>query len=111
MNKNLLMLAILVFLSSCAHTFMRGTVAMKLDDKKAHICLGNNDVKLGDKVEFFQNQCSDIRIGTKEGGDIKECRLQKVGQGNITKLLNSHYSEVETDGTFKIKEGGLVQKL
>ena len=44
-----------LLLSSCAHNFMRGTVAMKTDNKTAHVCLGNNDVKVGDKLDFYSN--------------------------------------------------------
>lgn len=33
-----------------------------------------------------------------------------LGSGTVTKLLNGHYSEVVTDGSFKLKEGILVQK-
>lgn len=111
--KPILMMTTLVFLlSSCAHNFMRGTVAMKTDSKTAHVCLGNNDVKLGDKLDFYKNYCTGYAGGGRDeaGGDVRECEMKILGTGTVTKLLNSHYSEVKTDGSFKLAEGTLVQK-
>lgn len=99
-----------LILTSCAHNFMRGTVAMKTDNKTAHVCLGDNDVKVGDKIDFYSNQCSGFTGGREGGGDVRECKMEILGTGTITKLINSHYSEVTTDGSFKLSEGTLVQK-
>ena len=98
----------IVALSGCAHSFMRGTVAMKLDNKKAHVCLGNKDVKVGDKVAFFRNLCT--TRADREYADL-HCEIKKIGTGSVTKLLNAHYSEVQTDGSFKFSEGTLVEKM
>ena len=112
--KTILMVTTLaILLTSCAHNFMRGTVAMKTDKKTAHVCLGNNDVKLGDKIDFYSNQCTGYTDGGRRderGGDTRECKMKILGTGTVTKLLNNHYSEVKTDGSFKLSEGTLVQK-
>ena len=50
--KNILGFAILFFCTGCAHTFMRGSVAEKINLNKAVVCLGDNDVKVGDTVIF-----------------------------------------------------------
>lgn len=98
-------------LSSCAHNFMRGTVAMKTSKKKAHVCLGDNDVKVGDKVDFYTNRCRGFSGGGREdGGGDAVCEMEVLGSGVVTKLLNSHYSEIKTDGSFELSEGTLVQK-
>jgi|TARA_Y100000768_G_scaffold348929_1_gene298156 hypothetical protein len=89
---------------------MRGTVAMKTDKKTAHVCLGNNDVKVGEKLDFYTNYCTGISGSREEGGADRECTMKALGTGTVTKLLNSHYSEVETDGNFKFSEGTLVQR-
>ncbi|MBK24592.1 MAG: hypothetical protein CME70_11410 [Halobacteriovorax sp.] len=103
-------LAVLI-LNGCAHSFMRGTVAMKMDKKTAHVCLGNNDVKVGDKIDFFHNLCSGANAGGKEeAGDVRSCEMKILGTGTVTKLLNAHYSEVKTDSNFKLTEGTMVQK-
>jgi hypothetical protein len=104
---------IALLLTSCAHNFMRGTVAMKTGKKTAHVCLGNNDVKVGEKLDFYTNRCTGYgggRAGDEGGGDVRECEMKILGTGTVTKLLNSHYSEVKTNGSFKISEGTLVQK-
>ena len=108
MKKLLILLLGAIFLTSCAHKMMRGTVAMKTDNKTAHVCLGENDVKVGDSVEFYQNVCAGIG-GIDDAGD-STCELKILGNGTVKKILNNHYSEVETNGSFKFREGTLVQK-
>ena len=83
---------------------MRGTVTMKTDDQQAHVCLGSNDVELGDKVDFFDNVC------LKKKGEETTCKITLLGTGTVTKLLNTHYSVVKADSKFKMREGNLVQK-
>ncbi len=110
MKTILTTITLTLLLSSCAHNFMRGTVAMKTGERTAHVCLGDNDVKVGDKLDFYSNYCSGASSTDREDGDFIECKMKILGTGSVTKLLNSHYSEVKTDGRFKISEGTLVQK-
>lgn len=111
MKTLLTTITLALLLSSCAHNFMRGTVAMKTDKNTAHVCLGNNDVKIGEKLDFYTNHCTGNSGGREEGGDFRKCEMKVLGTGTVTKLLNSHYSEVKTDGSFKLEEGTLVQKM
>jgi hypothetical protein len=37
---------------ACAHSMMRGSVVMKVDTDEAHACLGENEVKTGDKLSL-----------------------------------------------------------
>lgn len=107
--KILSLLFLILFTVSCAtHKFMRGTVAMKVDESTAHVCLGENDVKRGDRVIFYKNECNSVG-GARSGGD-GECELKILGEGKVDKILNSHYSQVETNGKFSFEEGTLVQK-
>ncbi len=115
---------ILTLLSSCAHTFMRGTVAKKLDSDKAIICLGKNEVKLGQKIEFFQTLCSGSAsnsaglsgsfesglapVGDK-GSQTPSCSHHSIGNGKVIELINDHYSKVQTFDKIDFKEGTLVQ--
>ena len=104
-------LLIIILLSSCAHRFRRGTVAMKTGDETAHICLGHNDVAVGDKINFLKNDCEGSGIGGgHDSGAVKECEMKEIGTGTVSRLLNSHYSVVKTDGSFKLTEGTLVQR-
>ena len=108
MKKLIVTVVLGLFITGCAHKFMRGTVAMKTQADTAHICLGDNDVKVGDKLDFYTNECSGV--GGVEADGVRECEMKVLGTGTVTKLLNSHYSEVKTDGGFKFSEGTLVQK-
>ena len=108
MKTILITLAIGFLLTSCAHNFMRGTVAMKADEYTAHICLGKNDVKVGDKLDFYTNKCRGV--AGRKSGDSGHCIMKILGPGTVTKLLNDHCSEVQTDGSFRFREGTLVQK-
>lgn len=87
---------------------MRGTVAMKTSDTTAHVCLGENDVKVGDKLEFSRISCLGSG-GGGQGGD-SECVMELLGTGTVSKILGNHYSEVKTNKKFKFSKGTLVQK-
>ncbi|MBK24586.1 MAG: hypothetical protein CME70_11380 [Halobacteriovorax sp.] len=111
MLEKLFILSIPFILASCAstnHKYMRGSVAMKLDKKTAHVCLGDNEVKNGDKILFYYNDCE--QIDPEVGGLKGLCTLKELGTGEVTKVHNSHYSTVKTDGSFSFKEGTLVQR-
>lgn len=103
-------LGILFFgLIGCAtnkHASMRGTVALKAGNSKAFICLGEDSVKVGDEIIFYENKCTNYGAG--EYNDVR-CSMKKLGEGNVSKLLNNHYSEVTTEGDFEFKEGTLVE--
>lgn len=87
---------------------MRGTIAMVVNKETAHICLGDNEVKPGDSVTFFVNNCDRNEPGFE--GLRALCRLEELGKGIVSKNLNSHYSEVKTNGKFSLRKGTLVQK-
>lgn len=93
------------FLSACAHTTMRGSVAMKINEREAHVCMNQNEVKVGDKVTLYRNQCS---AKGKSGDGV--CQKQKLGQGEVTQILNDHYSLVRFQEGVKFDEGSFVEK-
>ena len=95
-----------VGLVGCAHTAMRGSVAMKGDNQEAHVCLGDNEVKVGDRVSLYKNQCNG-RGG--KAGDIV-CQKIPLGGGEVTRLLNRHYSVVKVDPGVLFEEGTVVEK-
>jgi hypothetical protein len=65
-------------LSGCAHSTMRGTVAMKISDREAHVCLGDKEVQVGDPVTLFKNVC--VAPKSSAGGGEASCTKQKLGQ-------------------------------
>ena len=108
--KRLFVFLLLGGLVGCvSHTTYRGNVAMKISKKEAHVCLGSDRVKPGDKVTFLFNDCTQ-NDETVEGL-AGLCELVTLGTGTVTKNLNAHYSTVETDGSFNFSEGTLVQKI
>ena len=94
---------------SCSHGMMRGTVAMKGDNQEAHVCMGENEVKAGDKVALFKNEC--VAKGTRKGADAMSCKKVKIGLGVVERTLNEHYSVVRVDAGVKFEEGTVVEKL
>lgn len=106
MIKFMLLTLILTSLASCAsrHTMMRGSVAMKMDEKKGMACLESNSVKVGDTLDLYNNDCT--KPQGKEGSP--SCKMVKAGEAKITKLVNDHYSEFETTSDIQFAEGSIL---
>ncbi len=100
--------ASLLALTGCAHGTMRGSVAMKVSDDEAHVCLGDDEVKTGDKVTFFKNVCTGAGTGKRDL--IRECRKEKLGEGEIVRVLNHHYSVAKVNPGVAFEEGTIVER-
>jgi len=98
----------LVSLFGCAHSTMRGTVAMKVSDNEAHVCMGDNEVKAGDKIALFKNECTGARGGRE--GNAGSCKKVKIGDGVVERTLNEHYSLVRVSPGVSFEEGTVVEK-
>ena len=101
-------LLIIAFVSvSCAtrHESMKGSVALKIDETKGIACLALDSVKVGDSIAFYKTEC--IKESAKEG--ISNCSMLKIGNGEITKLVNDHYSEFKVTNDVKFEEGSLIE--
>lgn len=90
-------------LGGCAPAVHRGSVAMKLTDDVAHVCLGINEVKPGDSIHVLRNVC-------KRVGKAPSCELKLIGHGKITEVLNDHYSVATLEVTGGYQEGDVVEK-
>lgn len=109
-NVALTLLGVLV-LSSCAHhSTMRGSVAMKTGENNAHVCLGDDEVKQGDKVIAYKNVCTKNLTKTKENQTTGACVREKIGEGTVINVINEHYSEVKFDDGVPFTEGTIVEK-
>lgn len=88
---------------------MRGSVAMKVNDAEAHVCLGDNEVMAGDKVALYKNDCRSALVGAKAapGG---ACEKVKLGEGVVSRTLNTHYSVVKVTPGVQFEEGTIVEK-
>ena len=99
-------------LSGCAHSMMRGSVAMKVSDNEAHVCMGDQDVKAGDRVTLFKNVCTGGKGGGARSGlgDTGSCKKEKLGEGSVERILNEHYSVVKVNPGVQFEEGNIVEK-
>jgi hypothetical protein len=100
----------LLMLGCATHATMRGSVAMKVSDTDAHVCLGNNEVKVGDKVQAFNNVCPKDTNGRGRNAAVETCKKDPIGSGIVTAILNEHYSVVSFDQGVKFTEGTIVEK-
>ncbi len=97
----------LVLLGGCSHALMRGTVAMKISDDEAHVCMGDNEVKAGDQVALFKNVCKGNKGKESDGAT---CEKVKIGGGEVTRTLNEHYSVVRVSPGVEFQEGTVVER-
>jgi hypothetical protein len=96
-------------LVGCSHGMMRGSVAMKTGENEAHVCLGDKEVKVGDRLSAYVNHCTG-KVGGPVTGGAQSCEKKLIGEGTVTELLNQHYSVVKFDEGVKFAEGTLVEK-
>ena len=99
----------LFLVSACAHQSARGSVAMKISDREAHVCMGNQEVSPGDRVTFFKNECR-REAGPPQEFSSTTCRKIYLGGGEVVRPLNEHYSVVRVDPGVKFEEGTVVEK-
>ncbi|MBX9767581.1 MAG: hypothetical protein K2X47_09955 [Bdellovibrionales bacterium] len=104
---NLVFLLAAVSMVSCSHGVMRGSVAMKTSANEAHVCIGDHEAKIGDRITAFANSCPSK--GGRDGGPGM-CEKKRLGEGTVTALLNHHYSVVKFDDGVKFDEGTFVEK-
>ena len=99
-------------LSGCAHSVMRGSVAMKTSENEAHVCMDKGEVKPGDRVTLFRNVCTGKGGGGRgEGGGNRSCEKRQIGKGTVKENLSEHYSLVQFDEGVQFEEGTFVEKL
>jgi hypothetical protein len=108
MKKNLFLVMVLaaIGLSGCAHGIMRGSVAMKISDTEAHVCMGRGEVMAGDRVKLFKSVC----VGKDRSGRSASCEKKELGMGTVEEVLNDHYSVVKFDQGVQFEEGAIVEK-
>jgi hypothetical protein len=89
-------------LAGCTMNRARGVVAMKIDEKTAHVCVRKVEVVVGDRMTLYRNECSRSR-------SVK-CNMVLVSEGTITELLNEHYALLTFDKPTDFREGDLIEK-
>ena len=94
--------------TGCAggHATMRGSVVMKIDPTKAHVCLGTGEVAVNDHVRLYRNVCKQ-----SAGGRATVCTKETIADGTVTELLDEHYSVVTFPAGTTFEEGNTIEKL
>lgn len=90
--------------TGCASTYHRGVVAMKVDNRTAHIGINRSEVSVGDHVELYANRCT--RIKDSPG----ECQKVGKGHGTIKEILGDNYVSVNFDEGVVFEEGDFIEK-
>ena len=76
---------------------------MKISDTVAHVCVGKDEVAVGDEIEVLRNVCRREKP--------YNCELKRVGVGRVTEPLNEHYSVVTFPAGVAFQEGDLVRVI
>lgn len=93
----------------CVHSaHSRGSVVLKHSAIEADVCLGSKEVKPGEKVMLFKNECRETR-GSHDT-ERTSCKKIKVGNGEIISNLDEHYSTMRVEPEVSIVEGMTVEK-
>lgn len=85
----------------------RAAVVMKLGPTEAHVCMGQGEVRPGDRVTLVENDCSRPTPGSKGAA---ACRRRKTGEATVIRALSEHYSVIEVDPGSTFREGTIVEK-
>lgn len=101
-------LCLLAF-TGCATTIKRGHIVMKTSNDEAHVAMGSGEVRVGDHVELYHNQCTASGNGIK-GAGTKECHKVIGGHGEVTTVINDDYSTVKFPPGTQFAEGDTIEK-
>jgi hypothetical protein len=108
-----LVMVTLMAAAACTPAAHRGSVAMKVSEREAHVCMGVGEVKAGDRVALYRDECDRSGLPSKGVRGVPEARCNRVrlGEGVVVRTLNEHYSVVEVDSGVSFEEGTTVEKL
>ncbi len=105
---NILIGVLLVALVGCS-TSKKPEVAMKIDDKVAHVSFAPNTLKTGDRIKIVREQCT-VPLTTRRSRNKPECKETMIGKGYLVEVLNDHYGVAKLDVAVQFKEGDKVLK-
>ena len=114
MKANVLLATVVVVsFSACAASAPRvpnrAAVVIKLNESEGHICMGIGEVSPGDRVTLYKNQCT-RPTGSKQNVATVMCKKMLLGEGEVVRALNEHYSVLRVDPGVEFEEGTMVEK-
>jgi hypothetical protein len=101
MFKYILLCSLLGLSVGCAQGLM------KVSDDQAYVCLGDKDVKVGDRVTLYKQVCKGAGGKTE---DSAGCEMVKKSGATVLETLNDHYSVIKVDSGVEFVEGTIVEK-
>ena len=89
---------------------MRGTVTAKTNEETGVVSNGSYQTKVGDRFSLYHNECLKEKGADRWARSTKVfCKVKKVGEVEITKVLNERNSEFRTLSAIKFNEGSLIK--
>jgi hypothetical protein len=105
----LVLAAGLLFLAGCTTGGVRrGQVVMKTSENTAHVAMGAGEVKVGDHVELYHNQCTGGG-SSKTQQAPRECKKIGGGHGEVVEVLSPDYSTVKFPTGTEFTEGDTIE--
>jgi hypothetical protein len=102
-------LTAVVLMVGCASTgHLRGSVALKTSETEGEVCLGTSEVEVGDKVTLYRSECVKRPIDVRHDHPSR-CTKTKIGEAEITQVLDEHYSTTKVPAGVKFAEGTIVE--
>lgn len=107
---------VMMFGMGCAHNaHNRGSVVVKHGASEADVCLGDKEVKIGDRMAIYRHDCKNKNLNAAAADrgprTTRSCQKVKVGEGEIVQVLDEHYSTMRADSGISLVEGLSVEKL
>lgn len=102
-----LVVASIVSTVGCSHMHNRGSVVLKHSNSEVDICIGNKEIKIGDKLNFYQTDC--VMTGTGRSSK-RSCSKTKIGEGEVISTQDEHFSTVKLGSEFNVTAGTVVEK-
>lgn len=110
------LLSATLFISACAttsvqHSHIRGSVVTLDSPQEAHVCLGQTEIKSGDKLNVYESVCrSEMDLGGRKPIKKKICDKIPRGQAEVIESLGEHFAKVRSLDGLVFKEGFIVEK-
>lgn len=101
-----LLLLVTALVTGCAPATRRGVVALPMGDEKAQVCLGRGEAAVGDKVALYRNKCESW---PSDVPNSRLCEKRRIGAGEITEIVNEHFSVARLSASIPVKEGDVVE--
>lgn len=102
---------VLAAVTGCAATNPEGVIAMKIDDRTAHVSLASGTVADGDTVALIESRCpSGPRLDRTRKPRSDKCKKVVIGRGVVTRVLNDRYAVAAFPPGVTFDEGDAVQK-